>query len=139
MRLLLLGLVASAALALPVFGLAASAATPATKLTITTRLEGGDAPHTYTLTCGPATVRGLKRGTLGPLDACRAVARAGARLYGPRLSRRLEDCNYIVAPRRATITGYRLGRKVRTFVEVGGCEQQLIPVRVLERFVAWTD
>ena len=37
------------------------------------------------------------------------------------------------------ITGYRLGRKVRTMVEVGGCEQQLVPVSVLERFVAWTD
>jgi len=139
MRLLLLGLVASAALALPVLGLTAAAATPATKLTITTRLEGGDSPHTYTLTCSPATVQGLQRGRLRPLDACGAVALAGAKLYGTRLSRRLEACDYIVAPRRATITGYRLGRKVRTFVEVGGCEQQLVPLRVLNRFVAWTD
>ena len=83
MRPMLLGLVAAAALALP-----ASAATPATKLTITTRLEGGDSPHTYMLTCSPATVRGLQRGTLRPLDACGAVALAGARLYGTRLSRR---------------------------------------------------
>jgi hypothetical protein len=153
MRLLLLGLVASAALALsvlavpvlalpvlalPGFEPAAAAATPATKLTITTRLEGGDSPHTYTLTCSPATVQGLQRGALRPLDACGAVALAGAKLYGTRLSRRLEDCNYLVAPRRATITGYRLGRKVRTFVEVGGCEQMLVPLRVLKRFVAWT-
>ena len=139
MRLLLLGLVAAAALALSALALAAPAATPATKLTITTRLEGGASPHTYTLTCGPAAVRGLQAGTLKPLDACRAVALAGAKLYAARLSQRLEDCNYIVAPRRAVITGYRLGRKVRTVVEVGGCERPLVPVGVVRRFVAWTD
>jgi hypothetical protein len=139
MRLLLLGLVAAAALALPVFGLAAAAATPATKLTITTRLEGGASPHTYTVTCGPAAVRGLRAGIVKPLDACRAIGLAGKKLYEPRLSQRLDDCSYIQAPRRATITGYRLGRKVRTFVDVGGCEQMLVPLRVLKRFVAWTD
>jgi hypothetical protein len=132
-RLVLLSLVAWAALAVP-----ASAAAPTTKLTITTRLVGGDSPHTYTLTCGPAAVRGLPRGTLRALDACRAVALAGARLYGPRLSRHSDDCNYIVAPRRAVIVGYRLGRKVRTTVEVGGCERLLVPFRVLNRFVVWT-
>ena len=57
MRRLLLGVVAFAVLAIP-----ASAATPATKLTITTRLEGGASPHTYTVTCGPAAVRGLQAG-----------------------------------------------------------------------------
>jgi len=134
MRLLLMGLVAAAALVVP-----ASAATPATQLTITTRLEGGQSPHTYTLTCGPAAVRGLSARTLKPLDACRAVGIAGAKLYGARLSQRLDDCSYIMAPRRAVITGYRLGRKVRTMVEVGACERQLVPVGVIRRFVAWTD
>jgi hypothetical protein len=107
-------------------------------LTITTRLEGGYAPHTYTLTCAPAAVRGLPPGTLKPLDACRAVALAGARLYRPSLSRHIESCNYIVAPRRAVIVGYRLGRRVRTMVEVGGCERLLVPLHVLNRFVVWT-
>ncbi len=134
MRLTLLVLVAAAALALP-----ASAATPATKLTITTRLEGGHSPRTYTLTCSPAAVRGLAPGTLKPLDACGAVATAGARLYQPRLSRHVEGCEYIVAPRRAVITGYRLGKRVRTLVEVGGCERLLVPLRVLRRFVAWKE
>jgi hypothetical protein len=133
MRLVLLSLVAAA------FAFPASAASPATKLTITTRLEGGLAPHTYTLTCGPPAVRGLPPGTLEPLDACRAVALAGSRLYGPRLSRHIESCNYVVAPRRAVIVGYRLGRRVRTVVEVGGCERLLVPLRVLERIVVWTE
>ena len=96
MRLVLLSLVAAAALAVP-----APAASPATKLTVTTRLEGGRAPHTYTLTCGPAAVRGLPPGTLKPVDACRAIALAGARLYRPRLSQHIEGCNYFVAPRSA--------------------------------------
>ena len=139
MRSLLLGLVASAALTLSALALAAPAATPATKLTITTRLEGGSSPHTYTLTCGPAAVSGLASGRLKPLDACRAVALAGTKLYAARLSERLEDCNYIVAPRRAVITGYRLGRKVRTMVELGACERPLVPAGVVRRFVAWTD
>jgi len=134
MRQILLGLVAAAALALP-----ASAATPATKLTITTRLEGGSSPHTYVLTCSPATVRGLPAGTLKALDACGAVATTGARLYEPRLSRHLVGCEYIVAPRRAVITGYRLGKRVRTLVEVGGCERPLVPLRVLRRFVVWDE
>ena len=134
MRPMLLGLIAAAALALP-----ASATTPATKLTITTRLEAGHSPRTYTLTCGPAAVRGLPAGTLQPLDACRAVARAGTRLYQRRLSQHLEGCEYIVAPRRAVITGYRLGRRVRTLVEVGGCERLLVPLEVLDRFVVWAD
>ena len=133
MRLVLLSLVA-AALAVP-----ASAASPATRLTITTRLEGGLAPHTYVLTCGPAAVRGLPPGTLEPLDACRAVALAGSRLYRPRLSQRIDSCNYIVAPRRALIVGFRLGRRVRTVVEVGGCERLLVPRRVFERFVVWSE
>ena len=134
MRLLLLGLTLWAALALP-----ASASSPATKLTITTRLEGGSSPLTYTLTCGPASVRGLPAGTLKPLDACRAVALAGERLHQPRLSVRIEGCEYFVAPRRAVITGHRSGRRVRTFVEVGGCERLLVPLRVLGRFVVWSE
>ena len=36
------------------------------------------------------------------------------------------------------ITGYRLGQKVRTIVEVGACERLLVPLRVLDRFVVWT-
>ena len=134
MRLILLGLVASALLAIP-----ASAGPPATALTITTRLEGGQSPRTYTLTCGPAAVRGLPAGVLKPLDACRAVALAGLRLYQPRLSQHIAGCNYIVAPRRAVIVGHRLGRRVRTVVEVGGCERLLVPLRVLERFVVWDE
>ena len=134
MRLLLLGVALSAALALP-----ASAAFPETKLTITTRLEGGYSPHTYTLTCGPASVRGLPPGTLTPLDACRAVALAGVRLYHAKLSFRIAGCEYFVAPRHAVITGYRLGKRVRTAVEVGSCERQLVPLRVLNRFVAWAE
>jgi hypothetical protein len=134
MRSVLLGLAAAAALAVP-----ASAAAPATTLTITTRQEGGTSPRTYTLTCGPAAVRGLPRGALKPLDACRAVALAGERLYQPRLSQHLKGCEYIVAPRRAVIVGHRLGRRVRTVVEVGACERQLVPLRVLGRFVVWND
>lgn len=134
MRSILLGLALAAVLALP-----ASAAVPATKLTITTRLEGGYSPHTYSVTCGPASVRGLPRGALKPRDACRAIALAGARLYQPSLSVRIEGCEYFVAPRRAVITGYRLGKRIRTAVEVGGCERMLVPLRVLNRFVVWGD
>ena len=134
MRLLLLGVVVSAALAIP-----ASAASPATKLTITTRLEGGYSPQTYTLTCGPASVRGLPQGALNSLDTCRAVGLAGLRIYQPRLSKHVDGCEYIVAPRRAVIVGYRLGRRVRTLVEVGGCERPLVPLRVLRRFVVWDE
>ena len=133
MRLVLTA-VAAVVLALP-----AAAATPATKLTVSTTLEGGRSPHTYTLTCGPASVRGLPRGRLAPLDACRAVALAGRRLYRARLSSRIEGCEYVVAPRRATIVGYRLGRRVRTVVEVGGCERLAVPLRTLTRFVVWSD
>jgi hypothetical protein len=130
-RLVLIGLVA-AVLAVP-----ASAGAPATKLTISTTFEGGLSPHTYTLTCGPPGMRGLPRGRLKPADACAAVGLVGRRLYLPRLSRSLAGCNYIVAPRRATIVGHRLGRRVRTVVEVGGCERQVVPLRVLQRFVVW--
>jgi hypothetical protein len=83
-------------------------------------------------------VRGLPPRTLDALDACRAVALAGSRLYRPRLSRHIEDCNYVLAPRHALIVGYRLGRRVRTVVEVGGCERVLVPLAVLDRFVVWT-
>jgi hypothetical protein len=75
---------------------------------------------------------------LKPLDACRALALVGARLFRPRLSRRMDGCNCIVAPRRAVIVGFRLGRRVRTMVEVGACERLLVPLRVLNRFVVWT-
>jgi len=135
-RLVLFGLVA-AALSLPVWAGPAVAGSPATKLTISTTLEAGRSPHTYTLTCGPAAVRDLPRERLRPADACSAVGIAGERLYLPRLSRRIAGCNYVVAPRRATIVGHRLGRRVRTVVEVGGCERPLVPLRVLERFVVW--
>lgn len=133
MRPVLLILVAAAALVTP-----ASAGTPpATRLSITTWLENNLGPQTYVLTCGPAAVRGLPRGTLAPVDACRAVALAGPRLYQPRLSRDVKGCNYVVAPRRAVIAGYRMGRRVRTTVEVGACERLLVSRRILERFVAW--
>lgn len=131
-RVGLLGLLSVALLAVP-----ASAASPTTSLTITTRLEGGTSPHTYTLTCSPAAVRGLPREALKPLDACRAVALAGLRLYQPRLSRNISGCSYFAAPRRALIVGFRLGRPVRTTVEVGACERLLVPLSVLERFVVW--
>jgi hypothetical protein len=133
MRPVLLILVAAAALAAP----ASAAAPPATRLTITTWLENNLAPQTYVLTCGPATVRGLPRGALAPADACRAVALAGPRLHQARLSKHKRGCAYVVSPRRAVIAGRHLGRRVRTTVEVGGCEQLLVPRRVLERFVVW--
>jgi len=133
MRPVVLILVAAAALATP-----ASAAAPATtRLSITTWLENNLAPRTYVLTCGPATVR--PRGTLAPADACRAVALAGQRLYQPRLSKHKSGCAYVVSPRRAVIAGRRLGKTVRTTVEVGGCEQLLVPKSVLERFVVWGE
>jgi hypothetical protein len=135
MRPVLLILVAAAALAAP----ASAAAPPTTRLTITTWLENNLAPQTYVLTCGPAAVRGLPRGTLAPVDACRAVALAGQRLYQPRLSKHKSGCAYVVSPRRAVIAGRRLGRPVRTILEVGGCEQLLVPRRVLERFVVWSE
>jgi hypothetical protein len=132
MRLVVALAVVAAAVTAPAFAVA-----PATKLTISTAFEGGLSPNTYTLTCGPPGIRGLPRGRLKPADACAAVGLAGERLYRPRLSRRIAGCNYVVAPRRATITGYRLGRRVRTVLEVGGCERQVVPLRVLERFVVW--
>jgi hypothetical protein len=135
MRPVLLILVAAAALAAP----ASAAAPPATRLTITTWLENDLAPQTYVLTCGPAAVRGLPRGALAPADACRAITLAGQRLYQPRLSKHKSGCAYVVSPRRAVIAGRRLGRPVRTTVEVGGCEQLLVPRRVLERFVVWSE
>ena len=96
MRLLLTSALAATVLAVP-----ALSAPPATKLTISTRLEGGRSPHTYTSS--------------------------------------IEGCQYVVAPRRATIVGYRLGRRVRTVVEVGGCERLNVPLRTLRRFVVWSD
>ncbi len=132
---MLLILVAAAALAAP----ASAAAPPTTRLSITTWLENNLSPQTYVLTCGPATVRGLPRGTLAAADACRALALVGPRLYQPRLSKHKSGCSYVVAPRRAVIAGRRLGKPVRTTVEVGGCEQLLVPRRVLERFVVWGE
>lgn len=133
MRILLLGLVVLAAFALP-----AAAATPSTKLTITTQLEGGRRGPVYTMTCGPAAVRGLPAGVLRPLDACRALVLVGRRVYQPRLSTHIAGCAYITSPRRATIAGYRLGRKVHTVVEVGACERLLVARRTLDRFVVWS-
>jgi len=116
----------------------ASAAAPTTKLTISTTLEGGRSGPTYVLTCGPAAVRNLPKGVLRPLDACRALALVGERLYRPSLSTHIKGCNYIVEPRQATIVGYRNGRKVRTSVEVGGCERLLVARKTLDRFIAWS-
>lgn len=125
-------------LALTVLAAPAGAGVPATKLTITTTLEAGRPGVTYTLTCGPARVRGLPAGRLSALDACRALALVGDRLYRPRLSEHVRGCNYLVAPRKATIVGHRLGRTVRTFVELGGCERLLVARTTLARFVVWT-
>ena len=116
----------------------AAAAAPTTKLTISTTLEGGRPGTTYVLTCGPAAVRNLPKGVLRPLDACRALTLVGNRLYRARLSTHVEGCTYIVAPRKATIVGYRNGRKVRTSVEVGGCEKLLVARKTLDRFIAWS-
>ena len=116
----------------------ASAATPTTKLTITTTLEGGRAGTNYVLTCGPAGIRNLPKGVLRPLDACRALALVGERLYRPSLSTHVKGCNYIVEPRKATIVGYRNGRRVRTSVEIGGCERLLVARKTLDRFIAWS-
>jgi hypothetical protein len=126
-----------AVLAAVVAGTAAAAA-PTTKLTISTTLEGGRPGTTYVLTCGPAAVRNLPKGVLRPLDACRALTLVGNRLYRARLSTHVEGCTYIVAPRKATIVGYRNGRKVRTSVEVGGCEKLLVARKTLDRFIAWS-
>ncbi len=134
MKTLALVTLASVALALP-----AAAATPTTRLTITTELENGRGAHTYTLTCGPASVRNLPNGALRPLDACRALTLVGARIYLPRLSTRLKGCNYLVAPRKATIAGFRNGRRVRTFVELGGCDRLLVARTTLNRFVYFFD
>jgi len=134
MRIVLVAVLALAGLVAP-----ASAAAPTTKLTIATTLEGGRSPHAYTLTCDPAGVRGLPAGRLDARDACRALAVVGDRLYRPRLSLHVKGCNYIVAPRRATIAGYRLGRRVSTVVELGGCERLLVARATLARFVVWTS
>ena len=116
----------------------ASAAAPTTKLTISTTLEGGRPGTSYVLTCGPASVRNLPKGVLRPLDACRALALVGERIYRARLSTHIVGCTYIVAPRKATIVGYRNGRNVRTVVEVGGCEKLLVARKTLDRFIAWS-
>jgi hypothetical protein len=116
----------------------ASAAAPTTKLTISTTLEGGRPGATYVLTCGPPAVRDLPKGVLRPLDACRALTLVGRRIYRPSLSTHIAGCTYIVEPRKATIVGYRNGRKVRTSVEVGGCEKLLVARTTLDRFIAWS-
>jgi hypothetical protein len=130
-------LITATAAMLVVLAVPAAAAVPTTRLTVTTTLEGGRPGVSYTLACGPPSVRGLPKGVLGPLDACRALVLVGDRLYRPRLSTHIVGCNYIVATRRATIVGYRLGRRVRTMVEVGGCERLLVSARTLARFVVW--
>ena len=119
-------------------GASASLAAPGTKLTITTWLEGGRGQHTYTLTCAPAAVRGLRPGQLRALDACAAVREVGPQLYERWLSRHVKSCNYIQAPRRALIVGSRNGRAVRAQVEVGACERLLVPERLLDRVVVWS-
>ena len=132
MRLVALAAVA-AALVVP-----ASAAAPGTSLSVTTWLEGGRDKEGYTLTCAPAAVRGLPAGTLRAADACAALGEIGARLYAPSLSKHVKGCDYVQAPRRATIVGSRNGRAVRTSVEVGACERLLVPMRVLRRLLVWS-
>ena len=113
----------------------ASGATPATTLTITTWSEGDRSMLTYKLTCSPASVR--PRGLLRPLNACAAIALVGDRLYRPRLSVDVPGCSYIQSPRRASIVGTRLGKRVRTAVEIGACERLLVARATLERFLVW--
>jgi hypothetical protein len=132
MRFLVLAALA-AVLVLP-----ASAAAPQTSLSITTWLEGGRDKEAYTLTCGPTAVRGLPAGTLRAVNACAAVAELGLRLYAPSLSKHVKGCNYIQAPRGATLVGSRNGRTVRTRVEIGACERLLVPMRVLSRVLVWS-
>ncbi len=85
-------------------------------------------------------VRNLPNGVLRPLDACRAlVARRRDGSTCPRLSTHSRAATTSVAPRKATIAGYRNGRKVRTFVEVGGCERLLVARTTLNRFVDFFD
>ena len=129
--ILLLGAVL--ALAVPT----ASAGVPGTSLTITAWSVGGRSMQTYRLTCAPASVRGPVAGTLRAADACAALREIGTRIYLPALSEHLKGCNYIQAPRRATIAGTRNGRRVRTVVQVGGCERLLVPARLLQRVVRW--
>jgi hypothetical protein len=43
----------------------------------------------------------------------------------------------VQAPRRATSADTSSGRRVRTAVEVGGCERLLVPQRLLTRVVVW--
>ena len=130
--ILLLG--AILALAVPT---ASAGTSPGTSLTITSWSVGGRSMHVYRLTCAPASVRGPVAGTLRAADACAALREIGARIYLPTLSERLRGCNYIQAPPRATIVGTRNGRRVRTAVQVGGCEKPLVPVRLVQRVVRW--
>ena len=111
--------------------------TPVTKLTIRTWLTGGRPGVTYTLTCGPARITGLPAGRLRPLDACRALALIGDRIYRPTLSLPRVGCAYVQAPPRAEIVGQRRGRTVRTAVSVGPCERLLVARATLDRVVAW--
>ena len=133
MRIALLIGTTVVALAVP-----AALASPGTKLTITTWLEGGQSQHSYTLTCAPASVRGLHQSQMRAADACAALSELGAQLYQRWLSRHVKGCNYIQAPRRALIVGARNGRTVRAQVEVGACERLLVPARLLNRVVVWS-
>ena len=122
------------ALAVPT---ASAGTAPGTSLTITAWSVGGRSMHVYRLTCAPASVRGPVAGTLRAADACAALREIGARIYLPALSARLNGCNYIQAPPRAAIVGTRNGRRVRTAVQVGGCERPLVPARLVQRVVRW--
>ena len=120
-------------------GVASGSAAPApgTSLTISAWSTGGRTMHTYKLTCAPAAVRGDAVGRLRAVDACAALREIGARIYLPALSKHLKGCNYIQAPRKATIAGNRNGRRVRTVLQMGGCEQLLVPASLLGRVVVW--
>jgi hypothetical protein len=139
-RLVALGLLAAALVAPACLGSTAAgeAEAPVTKLTITSRLEGGKPGLKYTLTCGPARLVGLPAGRLTALDACRAVGLIGDRIYRPSLSVDVPDCDYVQAPRSVEIVGYRRARAVRTRAEVGACERLLVARATLERVVAWS-
>ena len=130
--ILLLG--AILALAVPT---ASAGTAPDTSLTITAWSVGGRSMHVYRLTCAPASVRGPVAGTLRAADACAALREIGARVYLPALAERRGGGNNPPAPPGARLGGPRHGRRVRTAVQVGGCERPLVPVRLVQRVVRW--
>jgi hypothetical protein len=118
-------------------GSGSAAPPPGTSLSIAAWSTGGRTMHSYTLTCAPAAVRGDAVGMLRAADACAALREIGPRIYLPALSKHLKGCNYIQAPRKATIAGIRNGRRVRTAFQMGGCERMLVPAHLIARVVVW--